>query len=211
MAVVAATGNPSLSLGTTAGTGSPTNSISDEFGGTQPHSLSEYYRDGSYSDGISIPSGETNIPASGEIRFSDFYGTSSGPAIGGGWPASQTSFLDRSNSPSPAAVTFTFNTNGTYSIEELDDGITFNDQYLTSTGTGNGTGFFIKFVSTNGNYTTNWGTENTYYELNSTRILEYRQTSFGTRTDTVTITIAEDSGGTGAVSTIFFPAAEVLV
>jgi len=63
-----------ISLGTTAGTN---RSISGEFGGTQPHSLSEYYRDGSYSDGINIPSGETDIPASGQIAFSDFYGTSS--------------------------------------------------------------------------------------------------------------------------------------
>lgn len=63
-----------ISLGTTAGTN---RSISAEFGGTQPHSLSEYYRDGSYSDGISIPSDQTSIPASGAISFSDFYGTSS--------------------------------------------------------------------------------------------------------------------------------------
>lgn len=62
-----------ISLGTTAGTD---RSISGEFGGTTPHSLSEYYRDGSYSDGINMPSGETGIPASGAISFSDFYGTS---------------------------------------------------------------------------------------------------------------------------------------
>lgn len=61
-----------ISLGTTAGTD---RSISGEFGGTTPHGLSEYYRDGSYSDGINIPSGETGIPASGAISFSDFYGT----------------------------------------------------------------------------------------------------------------------------------------
>lgn len=63
-----------ISLGTTAGTN---RSISAEFGGTQPHSISEYYRDGSYSDGINIPSGETGIPASGQIAFSDFHGTAS--------------------------------------------------------------------------------------------------------------------------------------
>lgn len=50
--------------------------IQTEFGGSNPISLSEYYRDGSYSDGINIPSGETGIPASGAISFSDFYGTS---------------------------------------------------------------------------------------------------------------------------------------
>lgn len=60
-----------ISLGTTAGTN---RSISGELGGTQPHALSEYYRDGSYSDGISIAATSTSIPASGEISFSDFYG-----------------------------------------------------------------------------------------------------------------------------------------
>ena len=75
-----------ISLGTTAGANA---SISGELGGTQPHSLSEYYRDGSYSDGISIPATETGIPAGNwngytyteEIRFSDFYGVS-GPETG---------------------------------------------------------------------------------------------------------------------------------
>tara|TARA_B100001057_G_C22810252_1_gene935114 strand:+ start:888 stop:1694 length:807 start_codon:yes stop_codon:yes gene_type:complete len=61
-----------ISLGSAAGNN---RSIAGEFGGSTPHSLSEYYRDGNYSDGISIPSGETDIPASGAIAFSDFYGT----------------------------------------------------------------------------------------------------------------------------------------
>ena len=38
-----------ISLGSAAGTN---RSIAGEFGGSTPHSLSEYYRDGSYSDGI---------------------------------------------------------------------------------------------------------------------------------------------------------------
>jgi hypothetical protein len=68
-----------ISLGTTAGTN---RSISGELGGTQPHALSEYYRDGSYSDGISISASSTSIPTGSwngftytdEIKFSDFYG-----------------------------------------------------------------------------------------------------------------------------------------
>ena len=70
-----------ISLGTTAGTN---RSISGELGGTQPHSLSEYYRDGSYSDGISISASSTSIPTGSwngftytdEIKFSDFHGVS---------------------------------------------------------------------------------------------------------------------------------------
>lgn len=68
-----------ISLGTTAGTN---RSISGELGGTEPHSLSEYYRDGSYSDGISISASSTSIPTGNwngftyteEIKFSNFYG-----------------------------------------------------------------------------------------------------------------------------------------
>ena len=43
--------------------------IVGEFGGSAPHSLSEYYRNGGL-----VPSGNTNVPTSGIIDFSDFYG-----------------------------------------------------------------------------------------------------------------------------------------
>ena len=55
--VLAASG--ALSLGTSAGTD---RSISEEFGGTIPHALSEYY------------DAASGIPASGAIDFSDFHG-----------------------------------------------------------------------------------------------------------------------------------------
>jgi len=70
MAVIAPSGI--ISLGTTAGTN---RSISAEFGGSTPHSMSEYY-----SGGSNVPSGSADsdgnvIPTSGTIKFSDFYGT----------------------------------------------------------------------------------------------------------------------------------------
>ena len=43
--------------------------IVDEFGGTAPHAMSEYYRGGS-----EVGSGNTNVPTSGKIQMSDFYG-----------------------------------------------------------------------------------------------------------------------------------------
>jgi len=43
--------------------------IVDEFGGTTPHSLSEYYRNGSF-----VPGNNTGVPTSGLISISDFYG-----------------------------------------------------------------------------------------------------------------------------------------
>lgn len=45
------------------------NDIAGEFGGSTPHSLSEYYRNGSL-----VPGNNTNVPTSGTIRLSDFYG-----------------------------------------------------------------------------------------------------------------------------------------
>ena len=45
------------------------NNIAAEFGGSTPHSLSEYYRNGSF-----VTSNNTNVPTSGTIDFADFYG-----------------------------------------------------------------------------------------------------------------------------------------
>jgi len=55
-------------------TGSGQVSLADlqtEFGGSAPTQLSEYYRGGS----AGVPSSVSAVPTSGEIQFSDFYGT----------------------------------------------------------------------------------------------------------------------------------------
>lgn len=83
-----------ISLGTSAGTN---RSISAEFGGTAPHSLSEYY-------------GQGNAPASGEIQLAaDFYGTSNVS------PMSTTNFA-RINSSN----------NTSYITRTITSGIVFN-------------------------------------------------------------------------------------
>lgn len=43
--------------------------IATEFGGSAPHAISEYYRGGAY-----VGSGAPNVPTSGEISLSQFYG-----------------------------------------------------------------------------------------------------------------------------------------
>ena len=50
------------------------NDIVGEFGGSAPHSLSEYYRGGNF-----VPDSATNsdVPTSGQINISDFYGAAS--------------------------------------------------------------------------------------------------------------------------------------
>ena len=45
------------------------NDIAGEFGGSTPHSLSEYYRNGGL-----VTANNTNVPTSGTIDFADFYG-----------------------------------------------------------------------------------------------------------------------------------------
>jgi len=47
--------------------------IVNEFGGTVPHSLSEYYRNGARVPNATITNG--NVPLSGPISFSNFYGS----------------------------------------------------------------------------------------------------------------------------------------
>ena len=47
------------------------NDIVGEFGGSAPHSLSEYYRGGSF---VSNSATNSNVPTSGQIKITDFYG-----------------------------------------------------------------------------------------------------------------------------------------
>lgn len=47
--------------------------IVTEFGGVAPHSLNEYYRGGTYVPNISV---NNNVPTSGTISLSNFYGAS---------------------------------------------------------------------------------------------------------------------------------------
>lgn len=49
------------------------NTISTEFGGLVPHSLTEYYKNGPY---VMDTLNTTNVPTSGEIALSDFYNSS---------------------------------------------------------------------------------------------------------------------------------------
>lgn len=50
--------------------------IVDEFGGTAPHDLSEYYAGGTF-----VPSSNTGVPTSGTISLSDFYGASAATVV----------------------------------------------------------------------------------------------------------------------------------
>ena len=47
------------------------NDIVGEFGGSAPHSLSEYYRGGSL---VPDSAANSSVPTSGQIKITDFYG-----------------------------------------------------------------------------------------------------------------------------------------
>ena len=57
--------------------------IQSEFGGSNPIALSEYYRNGSY-----VNSNSSNIPTSGQIKFSDFYGAQAQASVPSPQPSS---------------------------------------------------------------------------------------------------------------------------
>lgn len=163
-----------ISLGTTAGTN---RSISAEFGGTQPHSLSEYYRDGSYSDGISIPSGETSIPASGAISFSDFYGTSA-VVIELGATQSATGQVALAG----GGVQFIGTPPSTYEVGHYSNSVVSID-FSTTWITGGDPGDYeakVSIISGSTTATLNGGLAlNTYYTLNTTRQWFWTHSSTG--------------------------------
>lgn len=69
--------------------------IAAEFGGSPPHKLSEYYRGGAYVPNITA---NNNIPTSGPIAFSDFYGATN-------YVAMSNASLTRSSSTKEATST----------------------------------------------------------------------------------------------------------
>jgi len=81
--------------------------IQTEFGGSNPTTISEYYRNGLY-----VTSNNTNVPTSGTIKFSDFYG--SRRAIYGCTDSSATNYnpnaTDNDGSCSYPCVPTTLNT-----------------------------------------------------------------------------------------------------
>lgn len=102
--------------------------IQNEFGGSNPIEISEYYRGGTYVQDAPVNS---NIPTSGEISLDDFYGAArvanidiegigSGGAGGGGW------LNGRGNFPN------TYGGNGTESYAKL------GSVYLVQCGGGSG-------------------------------------------------------------------------
>lgn len=131
--------------------------------------------------------------------------------IGADWPDSDTSWFTTTISPTTAECYITLNTDGTYTISQ-DAGST-GGNYLTIPGVGAGNNYWVKYINGTGS-TINLGglTNNTYYQLNVARTIGMTQSSTGVRAGSgIQILIAEDSGGTGAVTWTGSISAEVTV
>lgn len=123
--------------------------IQAEFGGSNPISLSEYYRNGTY-----VTSNNTSVPTSGAISVSNFYGA-----------------LKRVTSSSIVAVT---NTSGDYTTVTLPTGLQVGDILVVSRSSNSGsssipTGWTLIKFNFNGNGAFyDWGSLLAYKVVTST-------------------------------------------
>lgn len=133
-------------------------SLSDlqtEFGGSNPISMSEYYRGGSYVPNLSASN--ASIPTSGSISLGDFYGArkySDTPLVPDSWTGSATgmTFVEYSSNTTwskPASVAndqwvIVYAIGGGGATSEYDAGASGSDKY--SLGGGGGGGGYIASV-----------------------------------------------------------------
>jgi len=142
--------------------------------------------------------------ASVAMSFSEWYGASAQSIVANLGLSSGATYSDQQlGGDLYAKVTMSFASDGQWTIIKdsgLDQGPT---GFLSTTGAGEANNYYIKWQSTGTNPTSAM-TENTYYQLNATRTLYVEQSGAGTTqtgtTDVLTVTIAEDASGTGAVT-----------
>lgn len=143
--------------------------IQTEFGGSNPIQISEYY------------GAATGIPASGEIQFSDFYGTSSYTI---NLPGGNDSDFDTIGNTATAG--FNFYSNGTY--DEFQGGA--GPDWITPSGSGVGSDYEIRCTKNSGTDPSG-SSLNSWLALSSTRQWYLQRTSFGTTTCNLTIQIRD--------------------
>lgn len=178
------------------------NDIATEFGGTTPHSISEYYRGGSFVP--SGPSQNANIPTSGQISFSQFYGaTKIGTAINplgfnGG------TYVDDGTGLFNASISLSMKSDGTWEISP-SWGSPVSGNWLTpQVGMSS---FYVRFTlnSTSGSSSgTTWSASTGWLQLNSNRVISVTCASVSLsrfRDTNYTVEIATDAAGTNIVST----------
>lgn len=126
-----------ISLGPAAGTN---RSISGEFGGSAPFSLSNYY-----AGGPNVPAGTVGdggpIPSSGPIAFSDFYGASAFVVS-----ITNDGLITTRTSPTDAFASVRFFTDGRLQVVDGSGTVTKTNQWLVGGAVSNvGDNFQFKF------------------------------------------------------------------
>lgn len=178
-------------------------SIQTEFGGSNPISISEYYK-----GGANVPSNQTTsgtdgsaISTSGEIRIGMFRGLTETPA-GGYSNFGGSLFATRLSSTLNATANVTIGTDGTISGSTSPTGgassVSGDSWYATTAGIGNT--HWMRFTVTTGQVP-NLGslTAGTWYQLSSSRTIGYSTSTSGVvsiRSGTVFVEISASAGGT---------------
>lgn len=193
-----------ISLGTAAGAN---RSISGEFGGAAPHSMSEYY------------SAATGVPASGAISFSDFYGKSAvsitllkfaayatGAAPTFDYAGDDEWYCDESRS-SNCDAGLRFGSDGLLYV--ITDGLTYTlprtpeQEWVVPTTSASS--YYVKGVEGVGTFSTSPGSG--YFALTSNRDYYVSRSTIGVKQCTGTFyisTTADDSGIVDSMSFWFY-------
>ncbi len=178
-------------------------SIQTEFGGSNPISMSEYYKGGAY-----VPSGQTTsatdgtaIATSGSIRIGTFRGLTkyvapSGAPLAGG---SNIWYAWMEGSSGTVSASITFSSNGTVSYDNAGSG--YGPFYWYSPTTTNiGASYWIRATvsGTSGSFV---GSTNTWLSLSTSRGWSLQLSTNGNASRSVTFALATDSAGSNIVST----------
>lgn len=127
--------------------------------------------------------------------------------IGADWPEAVTIHTDNALSPTNARITFYAYSDGTYSFTKAN-GTNVTGDWLTSTGSGKGSGFYVKWAYSSGDAasgnSSGWSS-GTYLECTTTRSFYLEETTdgFASKSGNFTITFATSSGGAGASAKTF--------
>jgi len=173
--------------------------IQTEFGGSNPVSLSEYYRGGAYV-GSGTSSGYGTIPTSGAITVGVFRGTQKATAA---FSPNVLIHVAAGNFNASGAVnaSVVFNSNGTVTLSAtpITDDASGPTNWASPTTTGIGSSYWIRATATSGTLTT--GTSGAWVSLASNVTFAKSTSGTGTSTVTFTIDIASDAAGSNIVFT----------
>jgi len=180
--------------------------VQTEFGGSNPISLSEYYRGGSLvPSGTAAGTSGVQIATSGAIRLGDFRAVSafSAAVLNGG--AYTMSGADTASAYG-TTLSIQFNTDGTITMGRSHTGSggsgseTVPADWGSPTGGTPGNGIWVEYHLNSGNgATTSPGTD-TWLQLSSARQWVIAHSGTGTRSGVWRFRLATDSGGSNIVA-----------